>query len=150
MIENCFETDSQWSGLLFFDSRSESTSNRCIVNFVGQDDSICVSPNMSYSENFVSYEAISVSNNSHCATYLLHTNKTSSKGRSFISTKVKHLPSRSKDFYSNGMASINRNFKDKGSKETSLTFISIMVTRFRFFFLFLFFVFCCLFFFCVC
>lgn len=75
---------------------------------------------MSYSENFVSYEAISVSNNSHCATYLLHTNKTSSKGRSFISTKVKHLPSRSKDLQSNGMASINRNFKNKGgfSKET--------------------------------
>lgn len=106
--------------------------NRCIVNFVGQDDSIFISRNMSYSWNFVTHEAISVSNNSHSATVVKealvhrsiadanrHTNETSSKGRSVNSTKGKHLASRSKDFQSNGMASININFKNKGfSKET--------------------------------
>lgn len=59
-----FDMESQDSDLLFMDSRSEGTSNRCIVNFVGQDDSICVSPNMSCSENFITHKAISVSKNS--------------------------------------------------------------------------------------
>lgn len=40
----CFEMESQGSDLLFLDSRSESSSNKRIVNFMGQDDKICVSP----------------------------------------------------------------------------------------------------------
>lgn len=96
----CFEMESQGSNLLVLDSRPESTSNRCIVNFVGQDDSIFISPNMSYFGNFVTHEAILVSNNSHSATVAKealvhrsiadayrHTNETSSKGRSVNSTK---------------------------------------------------------------
>lgn len=56
---------------------------------------------MTYSENFVTHEAISVSNNSHCTTVAKealvhrsiadanrHTNKTSLKGRSVSSTRA--------------------------------------------------------------
>lgn len=39
----CFEMESQGSDFLFLDSRSESSSNKRIVNFLGQDDRICVS-----------------------------------------------------------------------------------------------------------
>lgn len=63
--------ESQDSDLLFLDSRSEGTSNRCIVNFVGQDDSICVSPNMSCSENFITHKSnFSVKEFSDCAEFL--------------------------------------------------------------------------------
>ena len=55
----CMEMESQGSNLLFLDSRSECTSSRCVVNYMEQQDSLCISSNMSNSKTSHAHEKVS-------------------------------------------------------------------------------------------
>ena len=123
----CIRNKSQGGSFLHMDFQSIGFSNRRIVNCMGKHGSICVSPNMSHSESHSTHEEFQVSidpdstpvaeeamvhksaSNVHCIS-----KKIASSTRSFDSAQNGNMSSKSADFLTGCMATVNRFLQNKG------------------------------------
>jgi hypothetical protein len=125
----CVSNKSSNTDLLLMESRPSSLCNRCSNNSMEQHVCLCISSNMSHSQESAT---IQLSTDSHCPTSAKETlvsqspkinsrlsEKVSSQRRSSTSAKIKHSSSKSSSIRSNCMTLIDKHFKEKGlSKQT--------------------------------
>ncbi|XP_063411223.1 uncharacterized protein LOC134694156 [Mytilus trossulus] len=128
----CLSTQSQETSVLCLDTSSQCSSSRRSVDIMGKNVGICISTNMSNSKSTKTHESIQLSTNSDSFNVakktLVHrasskisskSNKTTNKAKSSVSTKNKHLPSKSRSVHANSLAALHKNFRNKGfSRET--------------------------------
>ena len=128
----CLGTQSQETSVLCLDTSSQCSSSRRSVDIMGKNVGICISTNMSNSKSTKTHESIQLSTNSDSSNVakktLVHrasskisskSNKTTNKAKSTVSTKNKHLPSKSRSVHANSLAALHKNFRNKGfSRET--------------------------------
>ena len=114
------------------ESRPSSLCNRCTNNSMEQHVCLCISSNMSHSQDSATHSTIQLSTHSYCPTLAKETlvsqspkinnrlsEKAFSQRRSSTSAKIKHSSSKSRSIHSNCMALIDKQFKEKGfSKRT--------------------------------
>ena len=122
-----FRTESQDNDVLLLDSEPTSLRNRCIINTMGRDDSVCISSNKSHTKGSGAHGPVSVPANSNSTTVapttLVHksvingnrlSSKSSCKRRSTQSIKVKNIPPKSRNIQTDGLVALNQNFKTAG------------------------------------
>lgn len=118
--------------ILFLDSTPECLSNGCTNDILGKHVRICLSPNLSYSESVVLYEAVPLQNNSDSpimatetlvSTNIGTTSGSSSSvtnlGESTESTQNENLPPKSPNVKFDSVAPLNRNFEAEGFSEST-------------------------------
>ena len=123
----CVSKESTSSSILFLVSSSSSTSYGCTDNTMGQDVCICISSTLPDSKSSITHETLQVPDNSDCTTVVQDTlvhrtsstasrlsTKTASADKSVTSTKKQNKSSKSRSVQLDCMASLNRNFKEKG------------------------------------
>ena len=123
---------SHQTDLLLMESRPSSLCNRCSNNSMEPHVGLCISSNMSHSQDSATHDTIQLSTDSYCPTLAKETlvpqspkinsrlsEKASSQRRSSTSAKIKYSSSKSSSIKSNYMALIDKHFKEKGfSKHT--------------------------------
>ena len=128
----CISNKSSNTDLLLMESRPSSLYNRCFNNSMEQHVCLCISSNMSHSQDSATHDTIQLSTDSYCPTLAKETlvpqspkinsrlsEKASSQRRSSTSAKIKYSSSKSSSIKSNYMALIDKHFKEKGfSKQT--------------------------------
>ena len=115
------------SNILFLLSSSSSTSFGCTDNFVGQDVCIRIPSTLPNSKSSAKQETLQVSDNTDSTSVaqeaLVHRTssissglsmKTASAEKSVTSAKKQNKPSKSRSIQLDCLASLNRNFKEKG------------------------------------
>lgn len=123
----CFSRESTDSDILFLVTSSSSIGTRRAVNLVGEHVCLCISPNLSHSQSSSAYEAISVPGDPDSSTVaqetLVHrpsstssglSKKTSNSVKSITSAKKQDKSPKSRGVQLDCLASLNRNFKEKG------------------------------------
>lgn len=123
----CFRGKSKTADILFLAPTSSGICYRCSVCTLEQDDCICLSSNLSDIEGVGAYETVSLSGNTDrppvAAPALVHksapnvnssTSEIAGASRSVVSTKNQNLSSKTSDIQSDGLAALDRNFKDSG------------------------------------
>ncbi len=123
----CIGNEQQSTDFLCMVSNPESVCNRRAVDSLELHDSVCVPTIMSDTESSRAHVTVSVPDNSDSTpvaqTTLVHTSigkanrlskKTSRTGKSSKSAQKSDCSSQSKHFQSDGMAALNRNFKNRG------------------------------------
>ena len=117
---------------LHMDSTSSGTSFGCIDNFMGEHIRVCVSPNLSHSEDFAVYEAIPLSDyinstavaqetlvSRHSGVTDSASNQTSKSGGFVESTENPDLSPKSSNVESDCLASLDRNFQTEGFSKSA-------------------------------
>ena len=123
----CISGKSTSSNILFLVSSSSSTSSGCTDNFVGQDVCIRIPSTLPNSKSSATHETLQVSDNTDSTSVaqeaLVHrtssissrlSTKTASAEKSVTSAKKQNKPSKSRRIQLDCLASLNRNFKEKG------------------------------------
>ena len=123
----CISGKSTSSNILFLVSSSSSTSSGCTDNFVGQDVCIRIPSTLPNSKSSATHETLQVSDNTDSTSVaqeaLVHrtspissglSTKTASAEKSVTSAKKQNKPSKSRSIQLDCLASLNRNFKEKG------------------------------------
>ena len=126
----CLGSQSQTSNILFMAISPRSSSSRCSVCFMEQDDCICISSNLFDPEGVGAYETVQMSADSDSTTVatpaLVHlpfadgnssSTETSGASRSIVTTENSDISSKPRTIQSDGLAALDRNFKDSGFSE---------------------------------
>ena len=113
-------------------SQPTGSSNRRVVNFLGEHGSVCISSDMSETQSHSTYDKISVSNNTNCtpvaekelvyrspANVSCDSTEITNSEQFAVSAKDTNLSSKSSTTESYCLAAVNRSFKSKGfSRDT--------------------------------
>lgn len=123
----CFSRESTDSDILFLVTSSSSIGTRRAINLVGEHVCVCISPNLSHSQSSSAYETFSVPGYPDSSTVaqetLVHrpsstssglSKKTSNSVKSITSAKKQDKSPKSRGVQLDCLASLNRNFKEKG------------------------------------
>ncbi|KAK3083512.1 hypothetical protein FSP39_024471 [Pinctada imbricata] len=128
----CISSEQTNRDLLHLDARLQCSSYRRPINSMGKHVCICLPPNLSNSESPRTYEQVSLPGDSNSTTLaktsLVYkdsrtsdrlSNQTSSNIESITPAKINDKSSKSTNFQSDSLASLNRQFEKRGfSKQT--------------------------------
>ena len=133
----CISSESPDTDILFLGSSSPCSSIGCIVNFMGENLHICPSSHLPNSQGPATYGSVSLSDNSNCTEMATQTlvhrssavlnsmsKEVTSYAESTSPAKQFNKSSKSRNFQSSCLATIDRSFQEKGFSSKSRKLLS--------------------------